>query len=153
MQNATEIVKALRACDETVCPDCPLNEGDKDYVACTRRAADLIEQQEAELAALRKECGRLIDLAGDWKEAADGYHAERNTLKEAQRWIPVSERLPEDEDANGDIENVLILDVWEDMHVSFLRKGAWRGGCPMPMRNVTHWMPLPQPPEGEQNDE
>ena len=61
-----EIVRALRACDETVCQDCPLNEGDKDYVACTRRAASLIESLTAENARLtteRDESQRRADAA------------------------------------------------------------------------------------------
>ena len=64
------------------------------------------------------------------------------------RWIPVSERLPE--------YNQRVMVYCEsktiEKHVTActyfgIRYGAkrWSRHC----RNVTHWMPLPQPPKGE----
>lgn len=53
-----------------------------------------------------------------------------------QEWIPVTERLPE--------ENEIIL-AWvsacRDLHFCF--------GCEVAGLEVTHWMPLPEPPKGE----
>ena len=69
-------------------------------------------------------------------------HAKPMTI---QRWIPVTERLPEDDIpsarylcyANG---YVRILKYWR-MYKSFEY-----GGKPI---KVTHWMPLPEPPKGD----
>ena len=96
-----------------------------------------IQALAAELKKLRAECGKLIDLAGDWKNAADEYHAERNKLRDENRWIPVTERLPEGNDGD-EIGDVLV----------------WRGEADvMPWCDVddtwevTHWRPLPKTPE------
>ena len=82
-------------------------------------------------------------------------------LKDRTRWIPVSERLPEDvgsyliyyhEWSNGDF-----LPKYDDYRIRvmrFMNNGKW---C-MPVctdkrceadtnREVTHWMPLPEPPK------
>ena len=42
---------------------------------------DLHDATIAGQETLQREIGRLIDLAGNWKEAADQYHAERNDLQ------------------------------------------------------------------------
>ena len=88
---------------------------------------------------------------------------ELAALKEQTRWIPVSERLPEDvgsyliyyhEWSNGDF-----LPKYDDYRIRvmrFMNNGKW---C-MPActdkrceadtnREVTHWMPLPLAPKGE----
>lgn len=60
-----------------------------------------------------------------------------------QCWIPCSERLPEDEDLvltykNGRIE----VQGYEK------RRNGWiSGGWFWSLATVTHWMPLPAPPE------
>lgn len=54
-------------------------------------------------------------------------------------WIPVSERLPEDDShvlvarKNGDVDTDMHIYTW------------WKVG-PVE-RNITHWMPLPEPPK------
>ena len=63
-------------------------------------------------------------------------------LEAAQRWIPVSERLPE--------ENVTVLVVTKRNRnpvVAWMRLGFWRSRGVDFALSVTHWMPLPQPPE------
>jgi len=99
----------------------------------------------------------LIDAASAL-EAADKRVKE---LEAAQRWIPVGERLPDDvgsylvyyhEWSNGDF-----LPKYDDYRIRvmrFMNNGKW---C-MPVctdkrceadtnREVTHWQPLPQPPQ------
>ena len=61
-----------------------------------------------------------------------------------QRWIPVTERLPEHEDAvlcfikNGQ-QDILQLDKFENLWVGM----QWT----YKRHAVTHWMPLPEPPK------
>lgn len=52
-------------------------------------------------------------------------------------WISVKERLPDD-------ENQKCLWLWEDKEITLNEAWAVRGWIP---RNITHWMPLPEPPE------
>ena len=64
--------------------------------------------------------------------------AEVERLREAQRWIPVGERLP------NSYLTVLSLSKNGDIKVDFVQpKKIWYLG----RNNVTHWMPLPEPPE------
>ena len=117
-----EIVQALRYCSDPDCKDCPTCK----YVGlgdCLERlvadAADLIERLTAENAALR----------------------------EKQRWIPVTERLPE--------RDVQVLGWYKDNPFSQYRPEvvAWNGNgwvfvyAHRYVTNVTHWMPLPEAPE------
>ena len=82
----------------------------------------------AEISRLRK---RIEEL-----------ESENARLKDAQRWIPVSERLPE---AN---KCVLIYDAGGNMTVDILVKS---GGVEtyfwLPKYRILFWMPLPEPPE------
>lgn len=62
--------------------------------------------------------------------------------KKASEWISVSERLPED--------GVRVLTACDD---GVVRLGISKGGFPSVVNrshrfsDVTHWMPLPEPPE------
>ena len=67
------------------------------------------------------------------------------------RWIPVEERLPED---RGD---VLVAAYWHERWGVYMgwcapERAAWSVHVGIGDRNdvaVTHWMPLPEPPEVE----
>ena len=89
----------------------------------------------------------------DWEQGYDQaqrrFYEERKILtariaelKAAQRWIPVSERLPE---AN---KCVLIYDAGGNMTVDILVKS---GGVEtyfwLPKYRILFWMPIPEPPE------
>ena len=103
----------------------------------------------AERDALRAEIERLKNVVLDYQNRcnpyvslatqrdADQLRAEVERLKEAQGWIPVEERLPETRDP--------VLTLWVSGMQSVKQYGAqhgWNTGA-----QVTHWMPLPQPPK------
>ena len=60
-----------------------------------------------------------------------------------QQWIPVTERLPDD-------EGLCLVAVVND-HERRYSKTAWYHGHGnwFLHQKVTHWMPLPEPPKGE----
>lgn len=66
------------------------------------------------------------------------------------KWIPVTERLPEEG------EEVMVFGYWHEKfqplmcYLSPHRKGEWfTTVAGQQVYEVTHWMPLPQPPKGE----
>ena len=116
----TDIVQALRCCAYwTRCEKCPARNEQDCIDANDLRAAAAIERLTAENAALR----------------------------EKQRWIPVTERLPE--------RDVQVLGWYKDNPFSQYRPEvvAWNGNgwvfvyAHRYVTNVTHWMPLPKAPE------
>ena len=69
-----------------------------------------------------------------------------NKLKEQTTWVSTDDRLPE-MDVNvlvyTELRNIfvasrVVAETWEDDYGSFLTE------------NVTHWIPLPEPPESEE---
>lgn len=144
----TDIVQALRCCAEGECKDCAMRE---DKQRCQEnlldKAAEAIERLTAENAALRKEIewkDMVIALAQKEQAKAE---TERDALREKQRWIPVTERLPE--------RDVQVLGWYKDNPFSQYRPEvvAWNGNgwvfvyAHRYVTNVTHWMPLPKAPE------
>ena len=120
-----EIVQALRCCakglgHDDACENCKVGEiqDRREYIEFA--AANVIERLTAENAALR----------------------------EKQRWIPVTERMPE--------RDVQVLGWYKDNPFSQYRPGvvAWNGNgwvfvyAHRYVTNVTHWMPLPEALEG-----
>ena len=81
--------------------------------------------------------------AGQAREAELRYTIEQQ--KRAMQWRPIEEAPPNTLQLLG----WLYVDPWdnsrweEDIGVAQDTRGGWRHG------HATHWMPLPQPPEGE----
>ena len=75
-------------------------------------------------------------------------------LVEAQRWIPVSERLPEIEDGleSSKTVNVYCPAMRNIYAAHWCKRGAWLiAGAYQELREaVTLWMPLPAPPAKEE---
>lgn len=147
-----KLIEWMRYCadDKPICEkmeDCPFydeSENNNAYYLCGERmlkkAADAIE----ELLAEREE-----NYTDSWKMA---FEVERDT----HRWIPVTERFP---NCNGcylvwrphffggeiGMPSICYFDgsnTWHDSYgVDFARI--------LHPEDVTHWMPLPQPPESE----
>lgn len=62
------------------------------------------------------------------------------------RWIPVTERLPFAE--YGESEDVLTVVEWGLMQVLYFDGGCWCYSTGETFQHkITHWMPLPEPPE------
>ena len=97
---------------------------------------------------------KLIELLGDVQylggleeKVADHLIANGVTI---QKWIPVTERLPELETYTYSVD-VLFRDYKEGIHVGYvcLETGTWREKYSRDQyaaHKVTHWMPLPEPP-------
>ena len=67
-------------------------------------------------------------------------------LTNCQQWIPVTERLPEDEQK--------VLCILDDGFFCILEWLSWEwlwndGHNVYAEKDITHWMPLPEPPKGE----
>lgn len=122
-----------------------------------------------DLLQTRKELAEAnVDIAG-YEESCeiltDQYNvamSELTALREATRWIPVSERLPETdnmaydyEPATKKLDVIRLLSSMEDQASKYDRGYLFRDGC---WRNesgnmiyVNYWKEiLPQPPEGGQ---
>ena len=67
-------------------------------------------------------------------------------LEAAQRWIPVSERLPEDEKTVIVAINDVLEHTNEVARLTYLGNSNW-WSWKSERYIVTHWMPLPEPPE------
>lgn len=69
--------------------------------------------------------------------------------KDAVKWIPVSERLPEAD------KQVLVFTAHANVKVArcnFYKNGTevnWATNDGLGERAITHWMPLPEPPKGK----
>ena len=166
-----EIIRALRCCVDGECKDCAMHE---DKQRCQEnlldKAADLIERLTAEnvvlpdgeasaIESLRKEIewkDMVVALAQKEQAKAE---AERDVLREKQRWIPVTERLPEKQAwyhvAIRDKKTMRIA-VEQDLYsvetaknfgheIGFCKANRW------PEREeLIAWMPLPEAPEDAQ---
>ena len=96
--------------------------------------------------AYEKRISEIVSLSNKANAKLQSRIAE---LEAAQRWIPVSERLPEDRATvlvafkNREILTATYYKHYEGFGgvENYWHIEGWHSG------NVTHWMPLPQPPE------
>ena len=109
-----KIVQALRRCQfGAPCARCPAVSYKNCMDEMHKCAADLIERLTAENAALR----------------------------EKQRWIPVTERLPEKQ------QRVIVRCKTVGTTVGWIMFGEWVTDLGPGCGEVTHWMPLPDAPK------
>lgn len=120
-----------------------------DFAGSLFKANARIAELEANIEILKDQQREARNILIDKKLQIDslyeaGYKLQQRIaeLEEKQRWIPVSERLPE---AN---KCVLIYDAGGNMTVDILVKS---GGVEtyfwLPKYRILFWMPLPEPPE------
>ena len=67
-----------------------------------------------------------------------------------QEWISVDDRLPE-----SGKEGVLIALRWGEVDIGWCEDGRWSSEFINEYEEgeVTHWMPIPQPPKGEKSND
>ena len=120
-----EIIQALRICsrrtDAQTCAECPLFDSEDCRGDMMVGAADLIERLTAENTALREK---------------------------VPQWISVEERRPEPGKRVLATDGVFVGEAYRTS------ADTWRRYDGIAMRDclgsvVTHWMPLPEAPEGE----
>ena len=102
-----------------------------------------------------------VDLSG-----SDGYEPELiadymiDNGVTVQEWISVKDRLPEqppnrvDEQGRSWFTQDIDCIVYDGKivfaaHYSFQNKFFWYSDTLHPLKNITHWMPLPEPPEDD----
>lgn len=118
--------------------------------AIMREAAGRIANQRTHIAALQQEIEKLRGQNEQLREAAALVTKESAELLE-RCWIPVEERLPEDR------SDVLVVAYWHERWGAYMgwcapERAAWSVHVGIGDRSdiaVTHWMPLPEPPEEE----
>ena len=122
-----EIEQALRCCakglgHDDACENCKVGEiqDRREYIEFA--AANVIERLTAENAALR----------------------------EKQRWIPVTERMPEvwRNDETKELVNYMIYSPDFGVDIGNYHAKAKKWLCMALPCTVTYWMPLPEAPEG-----
>ena len=111
---------------------------------------------------IREKLVELIESARYWgsntsEEIADNLLENGVTVQE---WISVDDRLPEqppnrvDEQGRSWFTPEIDCIVYDGdnvfaAHYCFQNKCFWYAGTLHPLKNITHWMEMPQPPKGE----
>lgn len=105
---------------------------------------------KSSITSAHKKC---LKCAEDYRQLAE-WLKELKQLREQTRWIPVSERLPEDND------DVLVWCEWWDeddflcewWNIGYYSYQKWKLKTPKRGINVVAWMPLPSSYQGESEE-
>lgn len=119
--------------------------------AVMRAAADAIENLMTENAALRRTIDNLTSAQAVVLKEFEVKLEELAEVKAGMRWISVKDRLP---DRTMPPRDVL---VYHDLNCGMFidrawyshEQNKWRSAVGMRLK-VTHWMPMPEPPEKEE---
>lgn len=125
-----ELVKRLKNCATQAAPclTCDMTDDGSCIETMMKQAADAIEELR------RSEAVALANCADE--------HNRRLKLEQRYRWISVTERLPSD-------DGCYMVAVKNDHRRRYSKTAwFWSDSCSWFARQeVTHWMPLPEPPE------
>lgn len=128
-----EIMKTLRRCDVKHCTGCLLMSKEGCIMVLKNEVADLIEK-------LTDRCAR--------------YAEEIAVLQEREKWVPVTERLPEDGDVVLCWYEYFRFGEYNRMYqtygIGYYIDGMWGGDVSNGQNiKVLAWRPLPDGPEVE----
>lgn len=144
-----ELVNKLRTHVE-VARKIGLYQGKSGIWSVIEQASDRIANQRTHILALQREIEGLRSQNEQLREAAALVTKESAELLE-RRWIPVEERLPEvwRNDETAELVNYMICSPDFGVDIGNYHAIAKKWLCMALPCTVTHWMPLPEPPEVE----
>ena len=125
-----ELLAELRGCGETL-----------NCCGCKRVNSPVLCQSLVAEAA---------DMLQEYVDRCKRYADEVMALQGRCRWIPVTERLPaEGERVLAAVVGVWVGEAYRDMRDTWMRSYGtpWDASIGV---SVTHWMPLPDAPEGKE---
>ena len=93
------------------------------------------------LTARDKARQETSDYIAELEEEIDQLTSHSNIERQDDKWIPVSERLPED------LQSIIVFTKDRKTYIIRFLELYGREGFGSLSDIVTHWMPLPEPPE------
>ena len=125
----------MNKCQCRLCERDALQEELEEEMKYSKELRDRIEQN------LRIQVALIVKI--------DRLTAELAKLRERTRWIPVNERLPKRDGFYLVLENVNQVAGY----YHWCKEFGWNtDGGRINIQSVTHWMPLPEPPEATDAD-
>lgn len=145
-QKLVELLRSDHDCDTCGFMDCK-----HDICLMDAMAADAIENLQTENAALRRATDALTDAQVVMVKEFTEKLEELTEVKAGLSWISVKDRLPERTMPPHDVlvYHDLNCGMYIDRAWYSREKNKWRNVLGMNLK-VTHWMPLPEPPEKEE---